>query len=150
MCPTLCDPMDCSTPGIPVLHYLLEFSQTDIHWVGDDLTISSYVTPSPHCLGPSLFFFLAFLGDGMSLWSSWAWRSFGPVIFLYGCWGGGWCSATLGITWERTDGSSKAIFLLIFLIKGKDKKEKFDSIASFFWCSQHPVQAHIRRQLCIA
>ena len=26
--PTLCDPMDCSTPGFPVLHYLLEFAQT--------------------------------------------------------------------------------------------------------------------------
>ena len=30
-CPTLCDPMDCSTPGLPVLHHLLEFSQTHVH-----------------------------------------------------------------------------------------------------------------------
>ena len=30
-CPTLCDPMDCSTPGFPVLHHLLEFSQTHVH-----------------------------------------------------------------------------------------------------------------------
>ena len=29
---TLCDPMDCSTPGSPVLHYLLEFAQTHVHW----------------------------------------------------------------------------------------------------------------------
>ena len=28
--PTLCDPMDCSTPGIPVLHYLLQFAQTHV------------------------------------------------------------------------------------------------------------------------
>jgi len=34
-CPTLCDPMDCSTPGFPVLHYLPEFAQTHAHWVGD-------------------------------------------------------------------------------------------------------------------
>ena len=27
-CPTLCDPMDCSTPGFPVLYYLPEFAQT--------------------------------------------------------------------------------------------------------------------------
>ena len=27
LCPTICDPMDCSTPGFPVLHYLLEFAQ---------------------------------------------------------------------------------------------------------------------------
>ena len=33
--PTLCDPMDCSTPGFPVLHYLSEFAQTHVHWVHD-------------------------------------------------------------------------------------------------------------------
>ena len=32
---TLCDPMDCSTPGFPALHYLLEFAQTHVHWVDD-------------------------------------------------------------------------------------------------------------------
>ena len=32
-CPTLCDPMDCSTPGFPVLHYLPELAQTHVHWV---------------------------------------------------------------------------------------------------------------------
>ena len=30
-CLTLCDPTDCSTPGFPVLHYLLEFAQTQVH-----------------------------------------------------------------------------------------------------------------------
>ena len=34
-CPTLWDPMDCSTPGLPVHHQLLEFTQTHVHWVGD-------------------------------------------------------------------------------------------------------------------
>ena len=28
-------PMDCSIPGFPVLHYILEFAQTHVHWVGD-------------------------------------------------------------------------------------------------------------------
>ena len=32
---TLCDPMDCSMPGFPILHYLLEFAQTHVHWTGD-------------------------------------------------------------------------------------------------------------------
>ena len=32
-CPTLQDPMNCSMPGLPVLHHLLEFAQTHIHWV---------------------------------------------------------------------------------------------------------------------
>ena len=31
-CPTLCDPMDCSTPGLPVLHQLPEFTQTHVMW----------------------------------------------------------------------------------------------------------------------
>ena len=35
MCPTLCDPMDCSTSHSPVLHYFPEFAQTHVHWVGD-------------------------------------------------------------------------------------------------------------------
>ena len=34
-CPTVCYPMDCSTPGFPVLHYLLELAQTHVHWVSD-------------------------------------------------------------------------------------------------------------------
>ena len=31
LCPTLCDPMDCSSPGFPVLCYLPEFAQTHVH-----------------------------------------------------------------------------------------------------------------------
>ena len=34
-CPTLCNPMNCSTPGLPVHHQLPEFTQTHVHWVGD-------------------------------------------------------------------------------------------------------------------
>ena len=44
-CPTLCDPMDCSTPGLPVHHQLPEFTQTHVHWVGGHPTISSSVVP---------------------------------------------------------------------------------------------------------
>ena len=36
--PTLCNPMDCSAPGLPVLHHLPELAQT--HWVGDALQLS--------------------------------------------------------------------------------------------------------------
>ena len=35
LCPTLCNPKDCSTPGFPVLYHLLEFAQTHVHWVTD-------------------------------------------------------------------------------------------------------------------
>ena len=34
-CPILCNPMDCSMPGFSVLHYLPEFSQTHVHWIGN-------------------------------------------------------------------------------------------------------------------
>ena len=44
-CQTLCDPMDRSTPGFPVHHQLLEFTQTHVHWVSDAPTISSFVIP---------------------------------------------------------------------------------------------------------
>ena len=35
LCPTLCNPVDCSTPGFLVHHQLLEFTQTHVHWVSD-------------------------------------------------------------------------------------------------------------------
>ena len=50
-CMTLCDPIDCSMPGLPVHHQLLEFIQTHAHQVGDAIpTISSSVVPFPSCL----------------------------------------------------------------------------------------------------
>ena len=33
LCPALCDPIDCRTPGFPVLHCLPLFAQTQVHWV---------------------------------------------------------------------------------------------------------------------
>ena len=41
LCPTLCDPMDCSMPGFPVHHQLPELAQTHVHWVGDAIQPSS-------------------------------------------------------------------------------------------------------------
>ena len=47
-CPTLYNPMDCSTPGFPVRHQLLEFTQTNMHWVGDAFQPSQPLSsPSP-------------------------------------------------------------------------------------------------------
>ena len=50
LCPTLCDPMDYSTPSLPGHHQLPEFTQTHVHWVGDAITISSSVIPFSSCL----------------------------------------------------------------------------------------------------
>ena len=62
---TLCDPIDCSTPGLPVHHQLLEFTQTQVHWVGDTIQpfhplshplTSNHVIPLCHpLLLPSVF-----------------------------------------------------------------------------------------------
>ena len=53
-CPTLCDPVDCSTPGLPVHHQLLEFTQTHVHWVGDAIQPSHpLLSPSPPALNLS-------------------------------------------------------------------------------------------------
>ena len=53
-CPTLCDPMNRSTPGLPVHHQLLEFTQTHVHRVSDDIQPSHPLSsPSPPAPNPS-------------------------------------------------------------------------------------------------
>ena len=53
LCPTLCDPMNCSMPGFPVLHHLPEFARTHVHWVGD--AIHHSILCRPLLLLPSIF-----------------------------------------------------------------------------------------------
>ena len=53
-CPTLCDPMNRSTPGLPVHHQLPEFAQTHVHRVGDAIQPSHPLSsPSPPAPNPS-------------------------------------------------------------------------------------------------
>ena len=53
-CPTLCDPMNCSTPGLPVHHQLTEFTQTRVHRVRDAIQPSHpLLSPSPPAPNPS-------------------------------------------------------------------------------------------------
>ena len=49
-CPTLWDPMNCSTPGFPVLHYLLQFAQNHVCWIGDAIQPSHpFFAPFSSC-----------------------------------------------------------------------------------------------------
>ena len=48
-CPTLCDPMNHSTPGLPVHHQLPEFTQTHVHRVGNAIQPSHPVVPFSSC-----------------------------------------------------------------------------------------------------
>ena len=54
-CLTLCDPMDCSTPGLPVTHHLPKFAQVHVHCIGDAIQSSHPLMPSsPPALNLSL------------------------------------------------------------------------------------------------
>ena len=53
LCLTLCDPMDCSMPGFPVLHYLPELAQTHVHWVV--MASNHLILCCPLFLLPSIF-----------------------------------------------------------------------------------------------
>ena len=61
-CLSLCDPMDCSTPGFPVLHYLLELAQTGVHRVSDAIQTSHPLS------SPSLPAFNLSQHQGLSQW----------------------------------------------------------------------------------
>ena len=62
LCPTLCVPMDCRTPGFPILHYLPEFAQTHSHWVSDAIQPSHPLSP------PSLPAFSLSQHQGLFQW----------------------------------------------------------------------------------
>ena len=51
-CLTLCEPMNCSTPGLPVYHQLPEFTQTHVPWIGDAIQ-SSHPLSSPFPPAPN-------------------------------------------------------------------------------------------------
>ena len=63
-CPTLCDPMNRSTPGLPVHNQLLEFTQAHVHWVGDA------IQPSHPLSSPSPPAFNLFQHQGLFKWVS--------------------------------------------------------------------------------
>ena len=72
-CPTLLDPMNLSTPGLPVCHQLPEFAQTHVHWVGDAIQpshpLSSPSPPAPKSLSASESFQMSqlFTSGGQSI-----------------------------------------------------------------------------------
>ena len=76
-CPTLCDPVDCSMPGFPVHHQLLELAQTHVHRCHP--TISSTIVPFSSCLQSfpasgsfpmNQFFASGGQSTGVSAWAS--------------------------------------------------------------------------------
>ena len=93
LCPTLCHSMNCSTPGLPVHHQLLEFTQTHVHRVSDTIQpshpLSSPSPPAPQSLQASESFPMSqlFAWGGQST-GVWTWTS-GSSRFTY-CWSLAW------------------------------------------------------------
>ena len=76
LCPTPCDPMDCNTPDLPVLHHLLKFAQTQVHWVGDAIQPSHPLSPpSPPALNLSQH-------QGLFQWVS-SWHQVSKVLYNF-------------------------------------------------------------------
>ena len=98
-CPTLCDPMNHSTPGLPVHHQLPEFTQTYVHQVGDAIQTSHPLSsPFPPAPNPSQH------------------QSF-PMSQLF-AWGvqSTWVSALAAFLPKNTQGWSPLFYLFIFII----------------------------------
>ena len=60
LCPTLCNPMDCSSPGFPVQHQLLKLAQTHVYWFGDTIPPHHPVIPFSSCLLDLICLFFMF------------------------------------------------------------------------------------------
>ena len=68
-CPTLCDPMNRSTPGLPVYHRLPESTKTHVHWVGDAL--NHLILCRPCLLLPSISPSIRVLSNESALYIRW-------------------------------------------------------------------------------
>ena len=117
-CLTLCHPVDCSMPGLPVHHQLPDFTQTHVHWVGDAIQSSHPLSsPSPPAFNLSLasgsfpvsqFFASSGQSIGVSASTlsniSWPYMIYdvGPVLVTYGLYYGelcSFCAYLLDICW---------------------------------------------------
>ena len=68
-CPTLSNPMDCSTPGFLVLHYLLDFAKIHVHWVV--ILFNHLILCHPLLLLPSVFLSIRVFSNELALFIRW-------------------------------------------------------------------------------
>ena len=69
LCPTLCHPLDCNTPGFPVHHQLPEFTQTPVHWLA--MPSNHLILHHPLLLPPSIFPSVRVFSDESALHIRW-------------------------------------------------------------------------------
>ena len=135
-CPTLCDYVDCSTPGFPVLHHLLELAQTHVYWASDA------IQPSRPLLSPSPGFSLS---QRQGLFSESA-----PWIRWLKCWSLNFSISPSNeysglISFRNHHGSSWLTGLISLQSKGLSRvffrtsiqKHQFFGTQSPFWSNSH-------------
>ena len=136
LCLTLCNPMDCNTPGFSVHHQLLEFTQTHIHWVGGDAIQPSHPlsSPSPPAFSLSqnrgLFQWVSSSHQVAKVWS------FSFSISLYNEYSGLISFRTDWLDLLAVQGTLKSLNLLLFYIHG------FSQPGAVERCSVHCWEAH--------
>ena len=117
----LCNPMDCSTPSFPALHYVLEFVQTHVHWVSD--AIQHLILWHPLLLLPSVFPSIWVFSDESPLHIRWPkYRSF---------------SFSISTSYEYSGLTSFRIdcFDLLAVQVSQNLPQHHNSKASILWCS---------------
>ena len=130
-CPTLCDPIDGSPPGFPVLHHLLELAQTHVCWVGDAIQPSRpLLPPSPPAFNLSqhqgLFqWVISFTSDGQSTGAS-ASASVLPMN-IQGC----FLSGLTGLISLLSEGLSRVF------TSSTVQKNRFSSAQHSLWFNTH-------------
>ena len=123
LCLTLCYPMDCSTPGFPVLHYLLEFVQTHVHWVSDAIQPSyPLLPPSPLALNLSYHQVLLQWVGCLFRWSKYWSFSISPSNEYSGLisfridWFGPWCQRSLKNLLQHRNSKASVLWHSAFFI----------------------------------
>ena len=129
-CLTLCDPMDCSTPGFPVHHQLPEFTQTHVHWVSDAFQ-PSHPLSSP-LLPPSIVPSIRVFSNESVLHIRWPkYWSFSFTISL--------SNEYLGLISFRMDwlGLPAVLGTLKSLLQHHSQKHQFFSAQLSLWSNSH-------------
>ena len=134
LCLTLWDPMDCRTPGLPVHHQLPEFTQTQVHQVGDAIQLSHHLSsPFPPAFNlPQQ--------QGLFQWVS----SSHPVAKYWSF------SFSISLSYEYSGLISFRIdWLDLLAVQGtlKSLLQHHSSKASVLWCSALRSNSHIHTWL---
>ena len=100
-CPTLCDPMNCSTPGLPVHHQLPEFTQTHVHRVSDATQPSHPLSSPSPAPNPSQH-------QGLLQWVNW--QNVVP-------WRREWQTTSIFLPWEQISvEKANSLWLICFFL----------------------------------